>query len=194
MANRRQTRTKYPPLPDRERVEFEELTRLLRNISNSLWTVSSLFITINAITVIPVVEMSSCYPFVSLCVSVIFIFQWIFTVRFFATMIELSYNIIARIKSLNPHWKNFLGSTIRPEIKKIDIDKSPIGSEIKKIDIDKSPILKLMESLWGCLIEKPLISNALVTPWGRLMISLATFLILGWVALLIHFIVLSFRA
>lgn len=129
-------------LEDRERLEFEELNKWLRVLTNVLWTVPSVLLTITFITINYAIESLLKHTCIGIFVSLIFIIGWLLTTIFVYRIITITYDVSKRLRKLNNYWVPYLQALSNPDIinknnnaKKFNAINTPYGKLVIPLSI-----------------------------------------------------------
>ncbi len=150
----------------REQIEFEELNRWERHINNLLWTITSIFITINVLVISAVLNFLSTnnqlqyltinnqHVRFGTIVSILFVLLWLAIFHYIVSIIRISLQLENRIVLLGRNWEEFSHSFGRP------------GS--------------------GNLMKGTSFWDALSMPWGKLTLIFTILFIAFWVLLILQ--------
>lgn len=148
-------------LNDEKRIVLGEINSWLRNINNTVWIVTSFFITLNFLIIrstfykpVSCFIKNSCFLQNLLLISLVLFLLWIVPVLFILSMIIISEELYNLIKSDSLEIKKFA------EVSKFDLRKD---IKIKKV------------------------YRAIKLPWGWILIALTAFFFVSWVWILATF-------
>lgn len=147
-------------LQNREKVEFEELNRWQRHLNNAVWTVTSVFFTMNIIIINTIIKNWFTMQRITLLgvtISLVFIILWVVLLWFVYRLSIVTFRLNKRIADLGRNWHDF--SCI--------FNNSPNSALKTRISF--------RVTIWR-------------TNWGKLALFLSLLFIILWVVFLLLFV------